>query len=221
MFKILLKEVESEKAELFDNIFFLNLKNGNYSRGKLKIFAEQYFLLSSGFINLLFQACLNISSEEIKMPIVKNIWDEFGNGDIAKSHRNLLKIFIKATGSATENIIALESTKKYINSISNLYSTWSEIEILSALSAGCESLTIEQYKIIIKPLINIYSFKSDDLVFFTEHIYHDPYHTAEIVSVLNQYLTDNENMSKAIMSANNAIKTEACFWTGLHNAMVE
>ncbi len=114
MIRKLENEIYNEKNKLLNHVFFRYLTNGYYKKEKLHIFAEQYYLLSSEFSNLLFYACLKIKSEKTRLPIVKNLWDEHGQGDLKLSHRSLLKKFLIATNSNINNIIPLNSTALYI-----------------------------------------------------------------------------------------------------------
>lgn len=209
----------SEKEKLFNHKFLQLLNNKNMKQNELRIFAEQYYLLSNAFCTFLFYACINIESEEDRLPILTNLWDEHGKGNIQQSHRNLLKKFLFSVDEKIDvnNITPLQSTKQYILNMLDIYKNSSAVEILSALGAGCESLTTEQYKIILKSLRSNYKFTDSELIFFTEHIKHDAEHSSDINKVLNNILTDT-NINIAISSAKKAINEEVKFWNGLYTA---
>ncbi|HIE45669.1 MAG TPA: DUF3050 domain-containing protein [Flavobacteriaceae bacterium] len=219
MIKKLENSIEKERKKLLNHKFLELLSQGVYKQNELKIFAEQYYLLSNSFCNFLFYACINIKSEEDRLPILINLWDENGNGNIKLSHRTLLKKFLDAVDKNinVENIVPLDSTKCYIANMLDLYKNSSVVEILSSLGTGCESLTTEQYKIILKSLRENYKFNDNELIFFIEHVYHDPKHSSDINIILEKLLRNN-NMQKAINSAKKAIHEEIKFWDGLYEA---
>jgi len=213
------ESIKKDREALLNHIFFKELLKGNYPQKKIRIFAEQYYLLSNSFCTMMFYACANIQLEEIRLPILINLWDEHGHGNLEYSHRELLKTFIFSIDSniVLNKIISLPSTKNYITNMIDFYKNSSPIESLSALGSGCESLTIQQYKTILTSLKNQYKFSDKELIFFIEHIHHDPKHSLDINLVLEKLLNKN-NIQLAIQSSKKAILEEMKFWDGLHQA---
>jgi len=218
MTKILEENIQEERNRLLNHIFFKELLKGNFSKKSIRIFAEQYYLLSDSFCTMMFFACANIRSEETRLPILVNLWDEHGQGNLKLSHRTLLKKFIFSIDSNIQlnEIKPLKSTTEYINNMINFYKKSLPLESLSALGSGCESLTVQQYKNIYIGLKNRYNFTDDELIFFIEHIHHDPKHSYDIDIVLEKLL-NKDNLQNAIESSKKAINEEIKFWNGLYN----
>ncbi len=193
------------------------LTNGEIDKSKLKIFAEQYYLISCAFNQFLFNACGSIDSETIREPLLENLYDEHGRGDLSQSHRELLKIFLNATEAGEiENLVPFPETEANIYGMNALCLNGSVNEILGALGPGCESFTVRQYKIIYNALKNKYGFSDEELIFFTEHIKHDPRHTADIEGAIKISVKSDSDIQEVINGAKKAIIYETLLWDGIY-----
>lgn len=211
------KAMRSDVNELLGHSFIKALENGKLSNSDLRLFAEQYYIISCAFNKFLFYACSSIGDESLRLPLLENLFDEHGRGDLNGSHRMLLKRFLDATNAKeTCDIVPLPSTQANIYGMEALCNNGSLCEIMGALGPGCEAFTTEQYAKILKPLKEIYNFSDDDLIFFSEHIIHDPIHTHDIEEILEQIINSDEDMENVIYGAKQAIIFETIFWDGIY-----
>lgn len=219
----LLSNITSDIELLLCHPFIVNLSDAKYKKYDLKLFAEQYYLLSTSFINLLLYGSINIKSDKIRLSLISNLWDEHGNGNIELSHRELLKKFLLAidTSINIDKIKPLKETKEYIYKMENLCKNASEVEILSILGPACEFFTAKQYILIYEALKYKYSFTDEELVFFTKHIKHDDKHSSDIANSLKTILINSSQLKKSIIASKTAIKLENMFWDGLYKAYSE
>jgi pyrroloquinoline quinone (PQQ) biosynthesis protein C len=214
--------IKNDVDELLNHNFIKDLENGKLSIQELQIFAEQYYLISCAFNNFLFYACANINSEKIRLPLLENLFDEHGRGDLKGSHRELLKKFLNAINAKEiNNIKPLPSTQANIYGMEALCNNGSILEIIGALGPGCEAFTTEQYKKILNSLKRIYKFSDDDLIFFTEHIKHDPRHTDDIELILDQIINTDKEMNEVIRGAKQAIIFETILWDGIYKELCQ
>jgi pyrroloquinoline quinone (PQQ) biosynthesis protein C len=217
MINKLIKSISPEISLLLNHEFIVNLSKKQYRKSQLKLFAEQYYLVSVEFITLLLYGALNIKLDENRLPIISNLWDEHGRGDIGNSHRELLKFFLIGIDKSVDfnKIQPSEKTKIYIEGMRKLLEKSSELETLCILGPACESFTAAQYKSIYTALITNYSFTKNELMFFKEHVIHDERHSTEINNVLEKFITSDEKLEKGIVAAKKSLFLEKIFWDGL------
>ena len=145
-----MKSISAEISDDLDNIlthpFIKNLNLGNYSINEVRLFAEQYFLLSNAFVNFLLLGSTRIHHDFDRLPFIENLFDEHGRGNSKVDHRILLKNFLLASGCKNiDEIRPLDKTAAYIHGMRDLCSSGTELEVLGALGPGCEAFTVEQY----------------------------------------------------------------------------
>lgn len=215
----LLKELSPNVDSIINHHFLLKLESGTYSINEIRIFSEQYYLISCAFTRFLLIAGANIKNEEHRMPIIDNLYDEHGRGNYLHSHRVLLQKFMTIVETKkVDQIVPLPSTSAYINGMFKLCESNSELEILGAIGPGCEYFTDLQYSRIVKPLFEIYKYTKDDLFFFYEHINHDPRHTSDIDNIILDLVKNDSDFNLVINGAKQSIIFEKIFWDGLYEA---
>lgn len=212
------KAIQPDIDRLLEHPFFVKLQNGDYTLKEIRLFSEQYYLISCAFTKFLILACSSIDNEKYRIPIIDNLYDEHGRGNYLHSHRIMLQTFMKAAGAKdVSELIALPNTSANIYGMNKLCESGSVLEILGAIGPGCEYFTDTQYENIVKPLNEIYKFSTEDLFFFYEHINHDPRHTSDIDNVIIEIAKSEEDIEEVIKGAKQAIIFETLFWDGLYN----
>lgn len=201
-----MENIHSAISEGLDNVlahpFIKSLEAGEYSLNEIRLFAEQYFLLSGAFVDFLLLGSTRIQKDSDRSAFIENLFDEHGRGNNKVDHRKLLKRFIYATGcQSTDEIRPLDKTAAYIHGMRDLCTRGTQLEVLGALGPGCESFTVEQYTLIKKGLEKHFEFTKDDLIFFTSHIAHDPKHTADIDNVISQLVKNDDDLQEVISGA--------------------
>ncbi len=215
--------ISKELNDVLDHPFIQSLSNGEYSLNELKLFAEQYYLLSGAFVDFLLLASTRIKNDSNRMAFIENLFDEHGRGNHEANHRELLKRFLQAVGCKNfEKIKPLVTTSAYIHGMRDLCSTGSQLEVLGALGPGCEAFTVDQYTLITNGLEKHFDFTKDELMFFASHIAHDPKHTRDIDDVIAKLLKDDDSkLHQVITGAKKSIIFENIFWDGLYEGCGE
>lgn len=214
--KSIKSEIQSDINTLLDHPFILNLQQGNLSMNDIKTFGEQYYILSCAFTQFLILASASITNEKHRSPIIDNIYDEHGRGNYLHSHRILLLKFLSSLGvESVEYIEPFPSTMANIYGMKKLCESGDPLEVIGAIGPGCEYFTDTQYSKLVKPLSEKYSFTSDDLHFFHEHIDHDPRHTSDIDNIILEIVKDENDLKKVVFGAKQAVIFETLFWDGL------
>ncbi len=202
--------------------FIQRLNEGKYSLNEIRIFAEQYFLLSAAFVDFLLLASTRIEDDADRSVFIVNLFDEHGRGNNKANHRRLLKKFLLSSGcKETNHIKPLDKTAAYIHGMRGLCREGTQLEVLGALGPGCESFTVEQYILIKEGLEKSFEFTKDDLIFFTSHIAHDPKHTNDIDDVIHRLVKSSDDLNQVISGARQSIIFENMFWDGLYEACIK
>ena len=154
------------------------------------------------------------------MPIIENLWEEHGEGKLAKSHRILFNKFAAALDIEEKELYAVEplpTTRICCENLLNLCHDGHFVESLGALGPGTEFFTNSEYAIIEKGLKNYDFLSADDIEFWTVHISLDETHYSEMLEALEPWTHSLENRYMIKSGAKKAIDLEILFWDGLED----
>ncbi len=219
-FKALETELQEGISVILNHPFLQRLQDGRFNKKQLRYFAEQYSVYCRYFPRLLAAAAANIPDDETRAAIIKNLWEEHGEGNLNKSHRVLFYRFAAGLGLSVEDldkVTPLPTTRKCCETLIHLCHNGSFLESLGALGPGTEFFTNEEYRIIAEGLIKYDFFTEEDLEFWTVHISLDEIHYAEIVGALIPWTKPLENRNLIKKGAKKAIDLEILFWNGLED----
>ena len=217
-FKKIEKELESDIQKILEHPFLERITTASLNLKQLQIFAEQYAIYCYHFPRFLAATAANIPNDTARFPIIKNLWEEHGEGNIEKSHRTLYQNFAKALQlniGNLETIKALESTKYCVESLLKLCRQTHFLESLGALGPGTEFFTSAEYQKIADGLLKYDFFRKDDILFWTVHISLDEAHYSDMMNVLIPYVKKEENQQLIVRGAKQAVALELIFWNGL------
>ena len=204
--------------KILNHDFINRIADAWLNKEQLQYFAREYYVYCFHFPRFLSACAANIPDDETRMPIIDNLWEEHGEGDLSKSHRILYRNFAIATGVKKSELNfsnALPSTRICIENLLNLCIHSHFIESLGALGPGTEYFTNDEY-IKIERGLKKYDFLSpEDYKFWTVHIGLDEIHYSEMVAPLSKWLGNTENQERLRRGAQRAIELEILFWDGL------
>jgi pyrroloquinoline quinone (PQQ) biosynthesis protein C len=215
-----LKEIGTRLRADVDGIFlgkfFVALKDGNFRIEGLGRFASEYYVACNGFPMLLSLACTRMPTDELRMPLVRNLWDEHGQGDIMKSHRVMLAKLLSHLGvSYQENPHG--PADRYLQAMSNLCKSANVATILGMFGPGCESFTPREYRMIVAGLRDKFAIPDDALEFFLDHIKHDREHNDWFNEACRIVLKDRVDVDDTIKGARTSIAIECQFWNDMYD----
>ena len=200
---------------IFQTDFFNALDRREFNKDEISKFAQEYFLASSKFPKLLSLACANMPTDELRLPFVRNLWDEHGQGISANSHRALLLKFLdyfnvgyqeNLNGPAERYFLAMEDLCKK----SNVCMT------LGMFGPGCESFTPREYHLLVQGMKKILPISNADLSFFFDHIDHDNEHDQWLNECFRLAIRSAQDVQDIIQGARSAISIECQFWTEMY-----
>ena len=181
-------------------------------------FAEQYAIYCYHFPRFLAATAANIPDDKARFPIIKNLWEEHGEGNIEKSHRTLYQNFGKALHLNIGNLAsieALESTTYCVEKLLNICQKTHFLESLGALGPGTEFFTSDEYQKVAEGLKKYDFLNKNDILFWTVHISLDETHYSDMINVLIPYIENVENQKLIKRGAKQAVALELLFWNGL------
>jgi len=222
-FKKLEQDLETDIQKILQHPFLERIATASLNLEQLQVFAEQYAIYCYHFPRFLAATAANIPDDVARFPIIENLWEEHGEGDITKSHRTLYQNFSKALDLNIGNlntIKALESTKYCVQNLLKICQQTHFLESLGALGPGTEFFTSDEYQKIADGLVQ-YKFLNDkDILFWTVHISLDENHYSDMMNVLISYIENVENQKLIERGAKQALALELIFWNGLEKKLM-
>ena len=222
-FKQLEQDLETDIQKILRHPFIERIATASLNLEQLQVFAEQYAIYCYHFPRFLAATAANIPDDTARFPIIKNLWEEHGEGDIAKSHRTLYQKFATALQLNIGNlntIKALDSTKYCVESLLKICQQTHFLESLGALGPGTEFFTSDEYQKIAKGLLKCDFLNKTDILFWTVHITLDETHYSDMMNVLVPYIEKLENQQLIERGAKQALALELIFWDGLEENLI-
>lgn len=219
-FRQLEQELQEDIQKILHHPFLERIRQGTLTENQLKYFAGQYHIYCEHFPRFLAAAAANIPDDETRMPIIENLWEEHGEGNLQKSHRILFYKFAAGLGLSVDELhlhAPLPSTRICCENLLNICRNEPFIESLGALGPGTEFFTNEEYSIIANGLRNYNFLTEDHLEFWTVHIELDEHHYSDMVATLLPWCGKAENRYLIKSGARRAIELEILFWEGLED----
>jgi pyrroloquinoline quinone (PQQ) biosynthesis protein C len=217
-FKHLEKELQPMINQILGHPFLMRLVEGKLSKEQLKFFAMQYGVYCSYFPRFLSAAAANVPDDRTRMPIMENLWEEHGEGDIHRSHRVLYEQFAASLGISARKLYdasPLPNTRACVENLLDLCEEGHFLESLGALGPGTEFFTTEEYLLILGGLRKYDLFTEEDLTFWIVHTALDEEHYSEMIDSLRPWTKSSTEESMIRLGAIKAIELEILFWDGL------
>ncbi|MGB1205800.1 MAG: TenA family transcriptional regulator [Chitinophagales bacterium] len=217
-FKTLETDLETDIQKILNHPFLERIATASLSLKQLQVFAEQYAIYCFHFPRFLAATAANIPDDTARFPIIENLWEEHGEGNIKKSHRTLYQNFAKALELNIGNlstIKALDSTKFCVENLLKICQQTHFLESLGALGPGTEFFTSEEYQKIADGLLKYDFLNETNMLFWTVHISLDENHYSDMMNVLIPYIENLENQRLITRGAKQAVELELLFWNGL------
>lgn len=217
-FEELEEELQPMIAEILDHPFLERIANGQLSRNQLKFFTMQYGIYCSYFPRFLAAAAANVPDDRTRMPIMENLWEEHGEGEVERSHRVLFEQFAASLDIPAADLYAaspLPNTRACVENLLDLCEEGHFLESLGALGPGTEYFTTDEYLKILEGLRQYGDFTEQDLTFWIVHTALDEEHYSEMIDALRPWTRSSTEESMIRLGAIKAIELEILFWDGL------
>jgi len=212
-------QLNPEIQKVLKHPFFKRLNSGELSKQQIQMFAIDYYFYCQCFPQLLGYAAAKIVDDETRMPIIKNLWEEHGEGDIRKSHRVLYTNFLNSLDLTADEIFSSKpsmSTEKYINDLLTICNNGTFLDVLALVGPGTEYFASQEFLIIYEGLSKYDFGRKLDLEYWEIHIEIDDHHSSETLNVIKPYLTSEQNKRSVFNNSFKTIELELMFWDELN-----
>lgn len=192
--------------EQLDLAFF---NQADYSQKQEEYFLIQYYHYIHNFPAMLIAALEKCQTDEQRLPLLKNLWEEHGEGDLNLSHRQMYIRDLERLGLEVEGAFFGAATRKYVEETLSYIKAAGINEALAFLSYGVEFVTPMLYQKILDTLIHHRKELEKEGSFFHFHIKHDAAHFQELAE---NVLFSHEAFWKAL-------EIEKKFWNEIDKEM--
>lgn len=219
-FEALQESLQPDIDRILSHRFVKRIADASLSERQLQFFVGQYHWYCEHFPRFLAAAAANIPDDETRFPLLENLWEEHGSGDLSGSHRTLYYHFAEAAGlnrTALDAIEPLSTTRICCENMLQLCRYGHFLEALGALGPGTEYFTNREYSIIAEGLKNYNCFDTNALDFWTVHISLDEHHYSDMIGAIRPWANNEAHRSLIRAGAKRALDLEFLFWEGLED----
>lgn len=151
----------------------------------------QFWFASKIFPKLLCQLAGRIEEDDLRMPLVKNIWDEHGGGDYKKTHRFLYQNFLREFREKTQLDVDSPLFNTPQAAISSYLSGWIDVMqnqpvacALGALGPGAEEVVPDEFRAMTRLIRSKVPISEEGLTYFVSHETIDESHSSDVWDML-------------------------------------
>lgn len=211
------RALEGHRQALLSARVLKQLDGGTVTERAIFSFLHQYAYYCDFFPRALSLLAYRAEIDQVRFPLIVNLWEEHGSGDLADSHRNLYARVLRAINlhfnlAASFRAGIKACTRSWIGAIDDAIRDGSVCYGLGVLGPGTEGVTSEQYAIIASGLSRSGIFDGESLIFFKKHIGLDERHEALTLQAIRLACSDPAGASEMIAGAKMAMQVETEFW---------
>lgn len=215
--------LQPEVDKVINHEFLRRLGDGKLNKNQIIKFALDYNFYCQCFPQLLGYAAGKIKDDKTRMPIIENLWEEHGEGDLQKSHRQLFINFLKSLGISDYEIAKskpTEATKKYIDELLSICENGDALEVLALLGPGTEYFSSKEFDVIFKSLQK-YPFGGNlDLDFWSVHIDLDDHHYHDMLKSIEPLLITDLDERRVEEISLKTIELELFYWDEMNKYII-
>ncbi len=210
---------------LFDDLFIKKISSlTHFEIDKAQIFAEIYYphILRTR----LYQAsALGITPDEnIQYVLSEILHDEYGEGDLDKSHMQLYRNFMIATGVQIKDSLSytiIPELQMYISTMEQLTRNGDWLSAVAAVGVASEWPIPKYYSLLLEGLRKIPGIEEVDLELFAGHVELDIEHSNMIEQSVLPYLDDEQNQMRFTQGVNINMQARRVLHAGLYREIFE
>ena len=209
--RLVLERVKAAADDIAGAPTFTALRSGGMPSSVFAELVSQYRNLSIDFPRILCTIAARIGSEEARLGLITNLWDEHGRGNAREGHRAMLDAFIERFDP---NLIETPhqsswQTRLFLNAMGGVAASGSLSEALGML-LFFEAVTPLEYRAVIAWLSQSTDLRESDWRFWSDHVEHDGDHLRDLLDLTVQHETLDPDA--LIQGVRQACAVEQCFW---------
>lgn len=160
--------------------------------------------------------------EDIQFVLSEIIHDEYGLGDISRSHMQQYRKFMYALGLNDDQIRhprIIPELERYIDVMTNLTQSKNWLAAVAAVGVASEHIIPKYYQLLLQGLRNIPSVCDDDLELFIGHIELDIEHSRMVEQAILPYLDSKNNREEFSRGLDINMQARREFHAGLYREL--
>ncbi|MCB1157741.1 MAG: iron-containing redox enzyme family protein [Leptospiraceae bacterium] len=204
-----------QQHPVLQNNKWLEEKSSLLSKQDLLLWLSQEYFVSVGFVNWFLWTAAISPSQEAQMILVKNIWEELGEGNIEETHVNILKSFLSSMKIPIESLKLFPETAEYLGMMKEITNT-NFYEALGALGPANEYLLKLEYSKVYEAYLKLREKENvPEARFFKVNLEADESHSAQMFRLI-EAVADTEEKQKSVLEGNiKALNARILFYEGL------
>lgn len=205
---------------IWEHSFLHKCRYQELTLAEVKLLAVQMYKFCKEFNRILASILSCCEDENAQLVILKNLYDEMGQGKAEKSHPELFRQFTRALGIDDETLASLPTTPETDNLIKTYINIAPEYGYLAALGAICyssEGIVNTLYTQLYKGIIGSASFTKESLIFFEVHIDLDTDHAKKLAEFIEPKITSHQQEIKVRQAILKTMDARVRFFDGIEH----
>lgn len=190
-------------------------KSQNITKEDLTKWLCQEYFVSVEFVNWFLLAAASSPSQYSKLVLVKNVWEELGEGKLENSHVKILETFLYKLGVNLQNNKPNRLTTSYLETMKSII-IQDYYEALGALGPANEYLLRKEYGMVYEAYKTLQK-KGEfpTAKFFEINLEADNVHSQVLFDLIEDVCDSEEKENKVISGNQKALDARLLFYEGL------
>jgi pyrroloquinoline-quinone synthase len=217
----LMRSLSPQIEKLLSSSFAKGLLDQSHPPATVLRVFQEYRVYCASFPRFLGTLLSRSDNETVRQPLILNLWEESGEGNLQKTHLKMLEDFLNKWSDAIGvKILDISRstgvvTPKFCSDIQSFLHSRSLPEVFGFIGPGTEEVTARQYGSFVKGLRGYGLLKDADLDFFTAHLVADVRHADLFWDALEAVCTTEASWDLAQKGAAASLTLEIEFWDSL------
>lgn len=184
-----------EETDYKNNIYFHSLYNGDFEKDDFIETQTQFFFAVDFFNRPMAALAAKIPTAELRQEILRNVWEEHGEGDISKAHGKTFIIFLERLGNVTLKDImgkTLWPEVRLFNTCLTGACVLDDYMVGTAMMGMIERMFCDISAILAKGIIQRGWLTSENMIHYNLHELLDIKHSQDFFDVLSAAWEKNE-----------------------------
>lgn len=211
--------LQSDLESLMTSQVLQEIGNGRADPRSVWLVFSQYQYYCKSFPLFLEAILTRTTSVIARQPLLDNLWEEAGSGDVAKSHPAMLETFLESWGFACgipkPQMLTSEPSRPVVSFVEDILTFLRTAPLPAAfgfLGPGTEEITSQQYKLILRGLRSYGLVDELKFEFFSAHITADIKHAEAFWDALEDVARTEDDWLNVERGARESLKREVKFW---------
>jgi pyrroloquinoline-quinone synthase len=211
-------EAITRSHPLWGHPFLARCRSGSIDAHETRVLTRQMYKFSREFSRFLANILAHCTDEHAMVVIAENLFDELGEGHVARTHPALFRRFTRAVGVSDEALDATPAepeTAALIRTYMELPGRYGHVAALGAVCFASEGIVSSLYAQIQNGICGAAPIAKEDLIFFDLHISVDVGHAAKLREVVASIIRTSGADPRIAAAVGEAMDARVRFFDGV------